>query len=119
MNVDHPFHFDERGRTAATAGDDHLRDLIEQLLLTNVGERVNRPDFGTGLMQLVFAPNSPELAAAVQFTLRAALDRWLGDLVALRALEVSNEEGTLLIRVTYAVRSTGESRTDTFTAGGA
>ena len=55
--------------------------MIEQMLFTNPGERVNRPDFGSGLMQLVFAPNSPELAAALEFTLQAALDRWLGDVI--------------------------------------
>ena len=71
MNIDFPFHFDGRGRTAATDDDDHIRDMIEQLLFTNPGERVNRPDFGSGLLQLIFAPNSPELAAALQFTLQA------------------------------------------------
>jgi phage baseplate assembly protein W len=76
MDIDFPFAFDQRGRTASTGESDHVRDLIEQLLFTNPGERVNRPDFGTGLTQLIFAPNSPELAAAVQFTLQAALERW-------------------------------------------
>ena len=57
--------------------------MIEQLLFTNPGERVNRPDFGSGLLQMVFAPNSPELAAALQFTTQAALQRYLGDLIDL------------------------------------
>ena len=65
MNIDFPFHFDNRGRTAATDDDDHIRDMIEEFLFTNPGERVNRPDFGSGLLQMVFAPNSPELAAAL------------------------------------------------------
>ena len=60
MNIDFPFHSDSRGRTATTDDDDHIRDMIEQFLFTNPGERVNRPDFGSGLLQLVFAPNSPE-----------------------------------------------------------
>ena len=64
--------------------------MIEQLLFTNPGERVNRPDFGSGLLQLVFAPNSPELAAALQFTLQAALERWLGDVIEVRELEVTS-----------------------------
>ena len=76
MNIDFPFHFDGRGRTAATDDDDHIRDMIEQLLFTSPGERVNRPDFGSGLLQMVFAPNSPELAAALQFTTQAALQRY-------------------------------------------
>src|SRR4030095_7949177 len=65
--VDYPFSFDNRGRTSDTTTDEHIRDLIEQVLFTSPGERENRPTFGCGLNQLVFAPNSPELAAATQF----------------------------------------------------
>jgi phage baseplate assembly protein W len=118
MNIDFPFHFDRRGRTAATSDDDHIRDMIEQLLFTNPGERVNRPDFGSGLMQLVFAPNSPELAATLEFTLQAALQRWLGDLIQVQELEVTSEEATLRIVVQYVVRRTGEIRTETFPRSG-
>ena len=85
MNIDFPFHFDDRGRTAATDDDDHIRDMIEQLLFTNAGERVNRPDFGSGLLQLVFAPNSPELAAALAVHGPGGAAAWLGDLIEVRA----------------------------------
>ena len=119
MNIDFPFHFDERGRTAATSDDDHIRDMIEQLLFTNPGERVNRPDFGSGLMQLVFAPNSPELAATLEFSLRAALQQWLGDLIEVQELEVTSEEATLRVVVQYVVRRTGEARTESFERNGA
>ena len=78
MNIDYPFHFDGRGRTALTGDDDHIRDMIEQFLFTNPGERVNRPDFGSGLLQMIFAPNSQELAAALQHTIQSGLQRWLG-----------------------------------------
>src|SRR5947209_19532184 len=104
MNIDFPFHFDSRGRTAATDDDDHIRDMIEQLLFTNAGERVNRPDFGSGLLQMVFAPNSEELAAALQFTTQAALQHWLGDVIEVQALEVTNEDATLRVLVQYALR---------------
>jgi phage baseplate assembly protein W len=104
MNIDFPFHFDSRGRTATTGDDDHIRDMIEQLLFTNPGERVNRPDFGSGLLQLVFAPNSPELAAALQYTMQAALQRWLSDVIDVQALDVSSEESTLRVVVQYVVR---------------
>lgn len=119
MNIDYPFHFDSRGRTASADDSDHVRDMIEQLLFTSPGERVNRPDFGSGLMQMVFAPNSPELAAALQFTLQAALDRWLGDVVDVRALEVSSVDSRLKVDLTYAMRTTGETRTETFERGAA
>jgi phage baseplate assembly protein W len=119
MNIDFPFHFDARGRTATTDVDDHIRDMIEQFLFTNPGERVNRPDFGSGLLQMVFAPNSPELAAALQHTIQAGLQRWLGDLIQVQRLEVTSEEATLRVVVEYVIRSTGERRSDTFERGGA
>lgn len=114
MNIDFPFHFDSRNRTATTDNPDHIRDMIEQLLFTNPGERVNRPDFGSGLMQLVFAPNSPELATALQFTMQAAIQRWLADLVEIQALEVVSEDAQLRVLVQYMVRRTQERRTEIF-----
>jgi len=118
MNIDFPFHFDPLGRTATAGYDDHIRDMIEQLLFTNSGERVNRPDFGSGLLQLVFAPNSPELAAALRFTVQAALQRWLGDVIDLQSLEVTSEDSTLRVVVQYVVRRTGAARTETFERSG-
>jgi uncharacterized protein len=117
MNIDFPFHLDALGRTAATGDDDHVRDMIEQLLFTNPGERVNRPDFGSGLLQLVFAPNSQELASALQFTTQAALQRYLGDLIDLQDLEVAAEEATLRVTVKYVVRRTQAAQTQTFVRG--
>ena len=114
MNIDFTYHIDGRGRTAATDDQDHIRDRIEQLLFTNPGERVNRPDFGSGLLQMVFTPNSSELAAALQFTLQAALQQWLGDLIQLQAVQVDSNEGTLQITVQYSVRNDDQTRTAQF-----
>jgi phage baseplate assembly protein W len=114
MNIDFPFHFDGRGRTAATDDADHIRDMIEQLLFTSPGERVNRPDFGSGLLQMVFAPNSGELAAALQYTTQAALQRYLGDLIDLQSLEVSSQDSTLSVIVKYVIKRTGDARTESF-----
>jgi hypothetical protein len=119
MNIDYPFHFNALGRTATTGYDDHIRDMIEQLLFTDPGERVNRPDFGSGVRQLVFAPNSPELAAALQYTLQAALQRWLSDVIQVLGLEVLCEDSTLRIQIQYVVLRTGESRSETFERGNA
>lgn len=113
--VDFPWHYDDHGRTARTDDDEHLRDLIEQVLFTSPGERVNRPDFGCGLLQLVFAPNSPELAAALEFAVRASLQRWLGDLLEVQELTVASEDATLRVDLAYAVRRTGATTTATFT----
>ena len=113
MNIDFPFHIDTRGRTAECNDAAHVRDMLEQLLFTNAGERVNRPEFGSGLMQLIFAPNSPELAAALQFTMRAAIQQYLGDVLDLLALDVTSEDSTLRITIKYSLKRTGEVRTDT------
>lgn len=114
MNIDFPFHFDARGRTAPTDDADHIRDMIEQLLFTSPGERVNRPDFGSGLLQMVFAPNSSELAAALQFTSQAALQRFLGDLIDLQQLEVTAADSTLSVTVKYLIRATQQPQLNTF-----
>jgi phage baseplate assembly protein W len=112
--IDYPYHFDNRCRTASTSEADHVRDMIDELLMTGPGERVNRPDFGSGLQQLVFAPNSPELAAALQFTVRAALQQWLGDVIEVQFLEVSATDSTLTVDLKYTLRRTHEERTEQF-----
>ncbi|MCK4787494.1 MAG: GPW/gp25 family protein [Desulfobacteraceae bacterium] len=114
MNIDYPFHFDGRGRTDTTNDNDHIRDMIEQFLFTNPGERVNRPNFGSGLLQMVFAPNSPELAASLQHTIQAGLQQWLGDIIDVQNLEVTSEESTLRVAVQYQVRRTQENLVNTF-----
>jgi uncharacterized protein len=118
MNLDFPFHFDRLGRTAGTGDDDHIRDMIEELLFTSPGERVNRPDFGSGLLQLIFAPSSPELAATLQFTIQGALQRWLGDLIDLQGVEVTSKDSTVKVVVSYVVRKTGSAQVNTFERSG-
>ena len=115
MNIDFPFHFDSRGKTAVTDDNDHIRDMIEQFLFTNSGERVNRPDFGSGLLQLIFAPNSPELATTLQFTVQAGLQQWLGDIIEVQELIVTSVEASLHIDLRYKVRRTEEIIATTFT----
>ncbi|HJV68742.1 GPW/gp25 family protein [Ideonella sp.] len=117
MDIDFPLHFDARGRTATAGLDEHVRDMIEQLIFTNHGERVNRPEFGSGALQLVFAPNSPELAATVQFTLQAALQTWLGDVIDVGDLAVTADDARLTIDLAYSIKATGESRTARFGRG--
>ena len=118
MQLDHPFHFDHRGRTAGTSDDDHLRDLIEQVLFTAPGERVNRPTFGSGLMQMVFAPNSDELAATTQFLVQGALQQWLGDLMVVESVEVQSVDSSLQVAIRYVNRRTQTRQTAEFTQPG-
>ncbi|HEX8572902.1 MAG TPA: GPW/gp25 family protein [Allosphingosinicella sp.] len=117
MNPAFPLRFDSSGRTALSDYPRHVRDMIEQLLLTMPGERVNRPDFGCGLMHAVFAANSPELAAALEFSTRAALQRFLGDVIDVRRLAVAADEASLVVEIDYVLRATGENRCDRFDAG--
>jgi len=108
MHIDFPFQVGPSGRTADTAYPDHVRDMIHQLLFTRPGERVNRPDFGCGLLDLVFEPNSPELAAALQVSAEGALQRWLGDVIEVGSLTVVAEESSLRVELTYTLLDTGE-----------
>ena len=117
MNVDFPFHVDGRRRTASTTIDDHVRDLIEQLVFTSPGERVNRPTFGAGLQQLVFAPNSPEVASALQFLVEGALQQHLGHLITASAVEVDAIDAQLVVQISYVVNATGQSVRSRFEAG--
>src|SRR6266699_1769563 len=97
MDLDFPVQFDGRGRTAEADTDAHMRDLIEQGLFTAPGERVTRPTFGSGLLRLVFAPNSDELAAAIQFLVQGALQHWLGDLIQINEVQVEGIDSTLRV----------------------
>lgn len=114
MQIDHPFHIDGRGRIAQTDQDAHIRDLIEQVLFTAPGERVNRPTFGSGLLQLVFAPNSDELATATQFLVQGALQQWLGELIQVEAVQVESSDSTLEVTVQYLVRRRQERQVARF-----
>jgi phage baseplate assembly protein W len=113
-HIDYPFHIDGRGRTADTVQDDHIRDLIEQVLFTTPGERVNEPAFGSGLMQLVFAPNSDELATATQFMVQGALQQYLSDLIQVLNVKVESEAATLQVTVEYMVLRNQQSQVARF-----
>jgi phage baseplate assembly protein W len=113
VNIDFPFHVDDRRRTATTTLDDHVRDLVEQLVFTSPGERVNRPTFGAGLQQLVFAPNSVELASALEFLVQGALQQYLADLIDVSSVEVDAVDSQLVVQISYVVRRTGEQTSTT------
>lgn len=117
MNIDFPYHFDNRGRTAAAADEKHIRNLIEQVLFTSPGERVNRPTFGSGLLQMVFEPNSDELAATLQLLVQGSLQQWLGDLISVESVQVETEDATLRVSVGYIIRRTQTRATAEFTKG--
>ncbi|MGI5373563.1 GPW/gp25 family protein [Streptomyces sp. CA-251387] len=109
-----PFRADRRGRTAHATHGEHVHDLIEQLLFTSPGERVMRPDFGCGLLDLVFAPTSPELISTLELSVQASLQRWLGDLIDVEALDVVSEDNVVRVYLSYVVRADGARRDDVF-----
>jgi hypothetical protein len=111
---DFPLSFDERGRAAITDSDDHIRDMIYLVLFTSPGERVNRPEFGCGVKQLVFAPLSDALAAATEQLIHGALIRWLDPVISLEKVSARANEATLEITVSYLRRETGERREEVF-----
>lgn len=115
-HLQHPFHVDGRGRTATVAQEEHVRELIYQVLFTSPGERVNRPDFGCGLLTLVFEPNSEVLATTTEVLVKAALQRWLEEEIQVNKVDVRAIDSTLSVLVGYQIRVSGASRVDTFTA---
>lgn len=121
MQVRFPYHIDGRGHTAEADDPTWIRGLIEQVLFTSPGERVMRPDFGCGLLQLVFAPNSPELAAATQMLVQGALQQWLADVILVEQVAVESVDAQLRVVVHYVVRRSQIREQQVFTVaqGGA
>jgi uncharacterized protein len=117
VNVNFPLQFDGRGRTA-DPGQDYVIELIEQVLFTSPGERVNLPDFGSGLLQLPFAPNSLEMAAATQFSVQAALQKWLSKYIKVQSVVASVQESTLTVSVTYTPLNSDVTQVQTYVYGG-
>lgn len=114
MNIDYPYHYNGQGSTASTDYASHIRDLIEQVIFTSPGERVNRPTFGSGVLQLVFEPNSVELAGTTQFLVQSSLQEWLGELIQVNTVDVESIEERLTVTVNYIIRRTQEQRVDQF-----
>src|SRR5215813_2797064 len=114
--VNFPYQFDGRGRTTDPLGD-YVRQLVEQVLFTSPGERVNLPDFGSGLLQLPFALNSVEMAAATQFTVQAALQKWLSNYVKVQSVVATAQDAVLTVRVTYSVLNSDVTQVQTFVSG--
>jgi phage baseplate assembly protein W len=118
MNIYFPYQFDGRGRTREAAAQDYVQQLVEQVLFTSPGERVNLPDFGSGLLQLPFAPNSVEMAAATQFSVQAALQKWLSQYVKVQSVQATAADATLTVTVRYSLLNSDVSQVQTFVYGG-
>ena len=99
-----PFAVNGAGRISASGGDEAIRGKIIQVLFTAPGERVNLPDFGCGLFNLVFEPNDAVLAATMEFTVGQALARWLGDDILVNGVNVDSVEESVTIEIAYTKR---------------
>lgn len=115
MNIAYPFGISGAGRTAEAGRDQHIRQMIEQVLFTMPGERVNRPDFGTGIRQYLFAGASDETLVATQFMIQGALQKWLGDMIEVDGIDVSGEDSNLSVSVRYRVLESQQRGSATFT----
>jgi phage baseplate assembly protein W len=103
LHIAFPFRLDSRGMTVTSDYESHIREMIEQVLFTMPGERVNRPDFGSGLMQLIFSPGSEELVAATQFLVQGSLQQWLGDLISVEEVAIESQDSILTVSVRYQI----------------
>jgi uncharacterized protein len=116
VHIDYPFHAGPDARSATTSDADYVRDLVEQVLFTAPGERVNRPTFGSGVLRLVFEPGGGELATATQFLVQSALQQWLADVVEVQAVDVTtdSDQGLLRVAVRYRIRTSSTPTTSVF-----
>jgi len=110
IQIDYPFRIAGNGRTAVTDDDEHIRDLIEQVLFTMPGERPNRPTFGSDLSRMVFAPNSSAAAPALQLAVQGALLQWLGELIIVNSVDIDVVDSSVTVTVRYTVRTTQETQ---------
>ncbi|HEX8261866.1 MAG TPA: GPW/gp25 family protein [Allosphingosinicella sp.] len=105
-----PYRVAADGATARADSEEHVRDLIEAILFTRRGERVNRPDFGAGVAELIFAENAPEMAAAAQHMVQSALQQWLSGVIEIRGVDTFSRDSLLSITVRYRALDEGVER---------
>lgn len=84
--------------------DRHVEQLILQVLFTNPGERINRPDFGCGLRRMVFAPNSTVTAGLTQVMVIQSLEKWLGSHINVEEVKVTALDERLEVGITYILK---------------
>lgn len=106
MNIAYPLHVDQKGLLASVSDEQHIEQLIQQVLFTMPGERVNLPDFGTGLSRFVFSANSSEIISAVQLLVQGALQQWLGNLIQVQVVQITADDATLNVTIAYVIKNT-------------
>lgn len=105
-----PYRISATGTTTQTDRDGQIRDMVEQVLFTRKGERINRPEFGAGMHEMLFSENAPEIAAAAQHMVQAALQQWLAEVIEIRAVRAEAIENLLRVHVVYSLIGDDEER---------
>ena len=109
-SIQYPFAIDAGLGKLAEENDysKHVRQMMLQVLFTNPGERINRPDFGCGLRRMIFAPNSDVTANLLQVTIFQSLEKWLGNLIILVDVKAEAKNETLDVRIVYILKARQE-----------
>jgi phage baseplate assembly protein W len=107
----YPFRIDPTsGQAAQVPYAKHVDQMIRQILLTTPGERADLPDFGCGIRQMLFAPNSDALEASTRLFVLQSLNKWLGDQIQVQSVKVTNganaDAATMLIQIVYTLIET-------------
>lgn len=113
-----PFHVDAASGQAAQASyQDHVDQMIRQILLTDPGERVCLPTFGAGLRRLLFAPVTAQLQASAQMIVTQSLNAWLSKQITVQKVTVETPisdpglpDGTIVISISYVLIETQSVR---------
>jgi len=113
VSIAFPYHITGPGLTATASGDRHVIDMLYQLLFTSPGERVNRPDFGCGLLNLVFEPNVTG-ATGLTAVITTSVQQWLGDLIDVGRVDVEPIDSTMSITIRFVIRTTGRAEVAVF-----
>jgi phage baseplate assembly protein W len=107
-----PFRIDLASRRGATvAYASHVDQMIRQVLLTSPGERIDVPEFGCGLRQLVFAPHTDALNSTVNLIVLQALNRWLAGIIDVQKVSVDQSRetadlGQFIVEIDYVPLAT-------------
>lgn len=113
-----PYRITAQGRTGTADQAAYAASLVEQVVLTTPGERINRPDFGAGLRQLVFVAPTSELLTTSEFLIQGALVQWLSDMIAVESVSVAMEDVDLVIEVVYRLAAEQQRITQTVRSPG-
>jgi len=110
-----PFRIDQASAQGAQSPyAQHVDEMIRQILLTTPGERADLPEFGCGLRQLLFAPNSDALQTTTQLMVQRSLTEWLGGQISVQQVTVAPGPGgdysQILVQVSYLLIETQSSQ---------